>query len=297
MGRRIADYDWAATSLGPIKEWPQSLRTAVEICVTSRFPMVIWWGPERRPIYNDAWRPLVGSKEAWVLGLPGKEAFPEVWDVIGPMFDGVMSTGESTWSEDALLLLERNGFTEECYFTWSYSPIRGDDGGVGGVFTAVTETTDRVLSDGRTRTLRQLASRGLEVRQFDAACAQLAEALTADPHDVPFALLYSIETDAARLAGTAGIHAGGVIAPQRVDIAEGGPWSIGEVVKTGESRLLKGLEGRLSEIPSGPWPVPPHSALTLPVFLPGHVVPDLVLVAALSPRLETHHQRYRDRHR
>ncbi|HZS24299.1 MAG TPA: hypothetical protein VFA30_04860, partial [Gaiellaceae bacterium] len=125
--RRLAELirqrDWAATPIGAAETWPQSLRTALSICLESRFPILIWWGPELVMLYNDAYAPLIGAKHPRALGQRGAECFPEIWEIIGPMLAGVREHGEATWSADQLLLLERSGFAEECYFTFSYSPI------------------------------------------------------------------------------------------------------------------------------------------------------------------------------
>ena len=151
--------DWSAGPLGDPQAWPQSLRTAVGICLSSRFPILLWWGPELVMIYNDAYRPMLGqSKHPRALGAPGREVWGEIWDVIGPMLGQVMAGGGATWSADQLLVLDRNGYPEECFFTFSYSPITDESGGVGGVFCAVTETTERVVGGRRLATLAEMAS-------------------------------------------------------------------------------------------------------------------------------------------
>ncbi len=151
--------DWAAGPLGDPTQWPQSLRTAVGICLSSRFPILVWWGPELVMIYNDAYRPMLGqSKHPRALGAPGREVWGEIWDVIGPMLDQVMAGGGATWSADQCLVLDRNGYPEECYFTYSYSPITDESGGVGGVFCAGTETTERVLGERRLATLAEMVA-------------------------------------------------------------------------------------------------------------------------------------------
>lgn len=158
MGRLMAAHPWADSPLGPPHAWPQSLRTAVGICLGSRFPMVLWWGPDLRLIYNDAWRPSLGTLKHPAVGKPGREVWAEIWHLIGPMLEGVLASGEATWSADMLLPMDRYGFLEETYWTYSYSPIRDEAGRVGGVFTAVTETTLRVVGERRLRTLRELAA-------------------------------------------------------------------------------------------------------------------------------------------
>ena len=143
--------------LGTPESWDPTLRTAASICLSSRFPMLLWWGPELRMVYNDAYRPMLGSKHPRAFGAPGHEVWPEIWHVIGPMLHQVVTGGGATWSNDQLLVLDRNGFPEECYFTYSYSPIVDPGGDVAGVFCAVTETTDRVLGERRLRTLAAMA--------------------------------------------------------------------------------------------------------------------------------------------
>jgi signal transduction histidine kinase len=150
MGARMRAFDWASTPLGPVARWPQSLRTAVSICLQSRFPIVIFWGPELLLLYNDAYITILGrNKHPRALGQPGLVCWAEIAHIIGPMLRGVLSHGEATWSEDQMLPVARNGVAEEGYFTFSYSPIRDAPGSIGGVFCAVTETTAQVLEARR----------------------------------------------------------------------------------------------------------------------------------------------------
>src|SRR3954462_6729871 len=129
MGALMRSMDWSRTPLGPVSGWPQSLRTTVSTCLDSRFPILIWWGPELVKIYNDAYRPMLGNKHPRSMGARGRDCWPEIWHIIGPMLDGVLREGKATWSENKMLPLERHGFVEECYFTYSYSPIRDESGG------------------------------------------------------------------------------------------------------------------------------------------------------------------------
>jgi hypothetical protein len=182
MGALMRAMDWAATPLGPVAQWPQSLRSAVSICLGSRFPMLIWWGPDLVMLYNDAYRPMLGAtKHPQALGQAGRACWPEIWPIIGPMLeDTVMTQGQATWSDDQLLLLDRNNYLEECYFTFSYSPIR-DESGVGGVFCAVTETTARVIGERRLRTLRELAARAGDAKTAAAAGEIAIQTLANNP--------------------------------------------------------------------------------------------------------------------
>ncbi len=288
MAALMRKHDWAASAIGPVEAWPQSLRTAVSICLASRFPILIWWGPELVKLYNDAYVPMLGDKHPRALGAPGREVWPEIWEIIGPMLTGVIERGEATWSDDQMLPLQRKGFTEECYFTFSYSPIRDEDGAIGGIFTAVAETTERVIGERRLATLRDLAAQSMPADSAEAACAAAARVLAANPHDIPVALLYLVDAGRrqARLVGAAGISAGAEASPEVVDLgqADAACWPLAQVARTGEPVVLETLSGCCANLPGGAWPEPPAKALILPVILPGYSQPAAILVAAASPR-------------
>src|SRR5262249_53498666 len=205
MGARIRTFDWPSTPLGPISEWPSSLREALSISLRSRFQLAIYWGPQLILLYNDAERDVLGALHPRVLGLPAAEVLTDMWDVVGPMLHGVLATGEATWSVDQPLRINRRGFLEESFFTYSYSPIP-DRGGIGGVLLVTFETTERVLAERRLRTLRELASETARARSADEACACAAGVLAGNPSDLPFCLLYLTEDDGTpRLSASTGI--------------------------------------------------------------------------------------------
>ena len=204
MGRLMREHDWSRTPIGDPDDWPQSLRTATSMCLNSRFPMLIWWGPQLVKIYNDSYVPILGSKHPRSLGSPGREVWPEIWDVIGPMLESVMRDCTATWSEDQLLLMDRAGFEEETYFTFSYSPIIDETGGVGGVFCAVTETTPSVLGTRRLRLLAEVAERAGRQRDPLTVAQAAIGALDDGPSDVPFAAVYERDDDGERLAASVG---------------------------------------------------------------------------------------------
>ncbi|MGN6184091.1 MAG: PAS domain-containing protein, partial [Thermoanaerobaculia bacterium] len=195
MQQRIDELDWSKTSIGSRAQWPQSLRTAVSICVDSRFPILIWWGPDLIKIYNDAYAPILGDKHPSALGAPGRTVWPEIWPVIGPMLDQVIHEGKATWSDDQLLMMNRHGYLEETYFTFSYSPIRDESGGIGGIFTAVTETTSRVIGERRLDTLRQLAASAGNAKSIERTVQDAATILATNPLDIPFAAIYIRRND------------------------------------------------------------------------------------------------------
>ena len=152
----VQSIDWADTSLGPVESWPQSLRSALSICFNSNFPIAIYWGPELVLLYNEAWSAIPGDKHPWAFGKPAIEVWPEIWDAIEPQFQKAL-TGVPGGSKDALLPMQRHGYTEECYFDFTFTPIYGESGNVEGVFNAVIETTYRVINERRGSILQRLS--------------------------------------------------------------------------------------------------------------------------------------------
>jgi PAS domain S-box-containing protein len=268
LGALMRAKDWSATPLGPVEAWPQSLRTAVSILLNSRYPMFIFWGPQHIKIYNDGYRPITGDKHPWALGRPGTEVWPEIWDAIGPMVERVVRHGEATWSDDLQLFMHRRGFPEEVFFTFSYSPIRDESGGIGGMFCACTETTVKVQGERRLKLLRDLAAAPAEARKLADACRLSAEVLASNPADIPFALLYLFEEGGARLAAAAGVPAD--------DVA--GDWPLGARAEIGD------LQARFRNLPAGPWPEPPARAMVVPLIDHAQEKPSGALVLGISSR-------------
>jgi signal transduction histidine kinase len=287
MGALMRSIDWSTTAVGPVSTWPQSLRTALSILLDTGFPMYIAWGPELTQFYNDGYRPILGStKHPAAMGRSTRQTFAEIWDIIGPMFRGVLE-GTATTLVDFLLPLDRHGFVEECYFIFSYSPIREEGGNVGGVLVTVTETTARVLGARRLKTLQALAARTQEAPTAEAACSAAADVLAENPADLPFALLYLLSPDGeqATLAGTAGIEQGTPASQLRIDLASpDGAWPLAEVVAGGTPRLLTKPPPGVGSLPVAGGS-PPRQFLVLPIAQPGQERPTGVLVSALSPRL------------
>ncbi|WP_437875774.1 sensor histidine kinase [Sorangium sp. So ce513] len=290
MAQLMRDLDWSRTPVGPVATWPQSLRTAVGICLASRHPIEIWWGPEYARFYNDAYRPILGAtKHPQFLGRPGRECWSEIWDVIGPMLDGVRATGQATWSEDFQLILSRNGYLEETYFTFSYAPVLIEDGTIGGIFCACTETTARVLSDRRLRALRALGAQSAAAAMVsvEETCARSASTLAASSADVPYALLYLIEPGGAeaRLAAAEGLAPGSPASPERVALTDDSAvWPLAEVARTRRSLRLDTPAERLGALPGGPWPEPSREAVVLPLARAGQAALQGFLVVGASPR-------------
>jgi len=289
MGALMRSLDWSKTLLGPVSSWPQSLRTAVSILLASRFPMLIHWGPELVQFYNDGFRPILGDlKHPGALGQPAYPWWTEIWDVLTPMFERVLS-GEGTWYENQLILPNRNGYIEETYFTFSHSPIRDESGQVVGIFQAVTETTERVLDERRLRTLHDLGINTATAQVTQEACRIATETLSQNAADIPFALLYLLDESRrqAHLAGTTGLEPDTPASPRVIDLSaedKPGSWPLARVARTGQTVQVDNLVAQFGALPGGPWPESPFVALVLPVAQPGVTLPTGLLVVGISPR-------------
>ena len=286
MAALIRTTDWSHTPLGPIESWPQSLRTAVSICLGSRHPIALWWGPERWMFYNDGYRPMLGErKHPQFLGRPGQECWAEIWDIIGPMMDQVIATGEATWSEDFFLLMRRSGYLEETYYTFSYGPIRDESGRPNGIFNACTESTGRVLADRRMKTLRQLT---VEARTIRDAARRCAEILGQNPRDIPFALIYLMgdQGQDLELAAQAGLEPGTAASPLAMALVDSDAvgWPLARVAEHGRAEVILDLPRRFDCLPTAPWDEPAMQAMVLPIAHQSAQRPAGVLVLGISPR-------------
>lgn len=176
MGRRIRDFDWSATSLGPLSDWPQSLRTALGICLGSDIPSAIYWGPDFLVIPNDAWAAVPGSRSPNILGMPTQEAWPDRWSLNEPRLRGVVETGEGWSIKDEVVPMERRGIVEESYWNSSLTPIVGERGAIAGVLYQAQETTRLVLGRRRAALLIAINDRLRAMKNVDemvVACAEL----------------------------------------------------------------------------------------------------------------------------
>jgi PAS domain S-box-containing protein len=163
MGARMRSHDWSASPLGDPQIWPQSLRTLVRVMLNAQQPMFIAWGPELAFLYNDAYAPLFGAKHPDALGRPFAEVWSDIWSQIKPLADDTL-TGRPSWHQDLLIPMQRHGYLEEAYFSFSYTPAWDEDDRIAGMFGAVIETTEKVLA-GR----RNVAERELLQQMFQQA--------------------------------------------------------------------------------------------------------------------------------
>jgi signal transduction histidine kinase len=289
-GKFMAELDWSKTAIGPTYKWPQSLITSASICLKSRFPMLILWGPQFALLYNDGYSDLLGSKHPNAIGQPGLEVWNEVEGVIGPMLRGVMQYAGATWSEDQMLFLERNGFLEECYFTYSFSAIHDETGKIVGVFTVVFETTNNMLDKRRLNLLKEIARASLSKSSVDAY-RHIGAALATCTADLPFGLLYRMENQRCELKASFGLAEDN---KANIDVlVENSLWPYKEAIQGGESFLVEDLEERFGQMTCHLWPEPVTKAVILPIRLTVQSENLLgVLIVGISPRL-AFNERYR----
>ncbi len=270
LGERIRAFDWASTSLGPISQWPRALLTSVRIMLSSRQPIWIGWGGELVYFYNDPYRSIIGGKHPDALGLPTQVVWSEIWDVIGPMLETALAGEEGTYVESQLLIMERHGYREETYYTFSYSPIPCDNGSVGGVICANTDDTQRMIGERQLALLHEVSARTAEARTWEEVCAASASAFATNAYDLPFTLIYVVGPDGSlTLAGSSGI--GG--APD-IDLP------LARAVG-GRDVLVHGVDG--SRLPHGAWDEPPHEVALVPIASIGQTNAGGVLVVGLNP--------------
>ncbi|HEY2739751.1 MAG TPA: ATP-binding protein, partial [Thermoanaerobaculia bacterium] len=291
MGARMRAFDWSRTSLGPASLWPQSLKTAVRIMLTSRQAMFVWWGEELINLYNDPYKAIVGGKHPEALGQPASQVWREIWDQVGPRAESVIRDNEGTYDEALLLIMERHGYPEETYYTFSYSPVPNDQGDAGGIICANTEETQRILGERQLALLRELAARTVDARTFEDACSLSARCLETNPYDLPFAAIYLID-GAAILAATSGIERHGPAnpaIPDKIALDGSSPWPFAEVVRTHKACLipdlavLEGVGAPFRSLPSGAWQRPPRQAVAVPIAPSGQKGQAGVLLAGLNP--------------
>ncbi len=286
MGTLMRAHDWSTTPLGPARDWPQSLKTAIRIMLLSRQPIWIGWGEELLYFYNDSYQSIIGGKHPWALAKPTAEVWREIWDDIGPMLETAMRGHEGTYVEEQLLIMERNGYPEETYYTFSYTPIPDDDGTPGGIICANTDDTQRVIGERQLALLRELATTSSEARTWRDACLRGTAALALDSHDLPFALLYMTGPDnrVAELTATCGIDAERSKFPAIVDLAESSYWPIEEALRTQQTVVVSDLASKAgANLPTGEWRVPPQDAAIVPVMPTGETGRAGALIIGLNP--------------
>jgi signal transduction histidine kinase/DNA-binding response OmpR family regulator len=281
----IAAKDWSTTALGPAATWSPTLRTVLRTMLGSRYAMWLGWGPELTFFYNDAYATqTLGAKHPWALGRSAREVWAEIWDAIGPLASSVLRGGGATWSEGLLLFLERSGYPEETYHTFSYSPLPGDAPvDIGGLLCVVVEETERVIGERRIALLGGCASALSQTKTVGEVFEALEECLADEPRDFPFSLTYLIDGDgkSIRRASKTGFTDDHPAAFDRAGIDDATTWPFAAVLAN-RRPIVVDLDPRV-EWPMGPWKLPPARALLMPIARLGEERLAGVFVAGLNP--------------
>lgn len=296
MAKLVREKDWSKTPLGPIESWPQSLRTTVSLCLASNFPISLAWGTGHVQIYNDGYWPVCGAKHPLSMGQDFTKCWASAWPAIGEAFERAL-TGRASYLENIRMFLDRNGYLEETFFTFSFSPIRDESGNITGLFHPVTEQTGRILAERRTRALRDLAAQSGKAKLVDEVFAATAQTLSGYAFDVPFLLVYQLgENDrSAQLVKWLGVAPGTAASPRQLDLENDADnaWPLKTIIDASSITQIEHCGQLFREIACGPYPEPPQLAIGFPIAVSGLATPTAVVIAGVSARLPFD-QVYRD---
>lgn len=296
LGSLIYQFNWAATPLGPLNSWSQSLKTTVNLMLNSKNPIWIGWGSQNTFLYNDAYIDVLGKeKHPWALGKPAGIVWEEIWDICGPLSDRVYNEGLATTQNDVQLFMKRGNFLEEVYYSFSYTPVIDESGKVGGLFCPNLETTDKILNERRNKTLSELAAKALIEKTLHSACATAAQTIEKNEQDIPFAMIYLCDEGGRAMKLEQRIRIDGdatAIFPEFFDVTEN-PAEAKELVAIIQSG--KATRVRLPEseaFSTGMANQPVSEAVVLP--LTGNNKTSGLLIAGINPtrRLDNDYQTF-----
>lgn len=285
MGERIRNFDWRTTPLGDPEHWDQSLKTCVRIILTSAQPMFVWWGPSLISIYNDSYSHIMGKKHPAGLGAKASNIWAEIWDLLVPKIKSV-ERNEGTYDESFFFIMERKGYQEEVYVSFSYSPAPGDDGTVKGIFCVCAENTEQVINQRRLQTLRDLGSVAFDEKSLAVIYQNVSEMLGKNNKDFPFSIIYQIGNDgnAATATASTGTENEQYILPAIIDLND--PTSVTsdfcEAYRSNKITVT-GLKKIHEEIPKGYWQKAASQFIYIPISAAGSNHPYAIIFAALNP--------------
>lgn len=281
MGEAIRNFDWSKTPIGPVEHWPQSLITSIQIMLASRQPIWVAWGAELVYFYNDPYKTVIGARHPSALGKPMREVWPELWHDIEPTLQRALAGTDGVYVEEQLLIMERHGFKEETYYTYSFTPIP-NDGAVGGIICFNTDDTRRVIGQRRVSLLRELATCAT-ARNPKEACDRAKAALATNSKDLPFALVYLLDSSGKKLElmGAAGISRDHPAAPASMPVTDDSPWPVAQVLQSNSFRIVD--IGHHPDFPRGFWAQSPTKAVVLPLITGAEAAHAGIVIAGLNP--------------
>jgi PAS domain S-box-containing protein len=286
MAELVRNFDWASTPLGSMESWPVSLQTTVRIVLTSRFPMWMAVGPELTVLYNDAYaKSTLGRKHPWALGRPGREVWKEVWDEASSRIHRVIETGEASWDQVLMLILERSGYPEETYHTFSYSPVEFPDGTISGMLCVVIEDTVRVIGERQLAALSKLANELAGATTKQDVFAAIGRSVS-NQKDMPCTLTYLFNSGGTHLTlvSKTGIDADHPAAASTIELGkEPAAWPIHQILDANLGVTVDNLLELFPDLPPGCWDKPPSRARLNPITKLGQDKPIGIFITALNP--------------
>lgn len=286
MRRRIREFDWSKTEVGAPASWSVGLKTALTIMLNCGAPAYLAWGPRFVQFYNDAYIGVLGEKKhPQALGITTSETWSEIWDFVGPAFKGIMASGRPVAEVDKLLPMRRNGYLEECYFTFSYSPLQDDDYRVNGILVQAWETTSECVSYRRANVIRMLVQGLSEATDMAGIRSAFERSVREHRRDLPFGLWYEIREDRSGLdlVAAAGIERGSALAPECVDSCHGSPYLGLMNVDNPVLHNCPVAQHLLRWEPGEPLLAEPQSMMVKPLCYSTFQHPDSYLVLAVNP--------------
>jgi PAS domain S-box-containing protein len=282
LGKLIREFDWGSTPLGPVSQWPKSLRTCIQIMLTSRQPYWIGWGGDLIKLYNDPYKAIVGGKHPWALGKPASVVWSEIWHDIEPLLTKAIVLNEGSYVESQLLIMERNGYPEETYYTFSYTPVAGDDGGIGGMICANTDDTQKILVERQLKTLSDLGKAFTEAKTNEEVYKSTISSLSRNKNDFPFTVFYELNGTTARLVSQS--EMGATKFPESFGLDESIEMSPGILSALYERKpnLISAFTN-YGDLPKGAWHISPQQMIVLPIAQRGQADPYGFLLIGKNP--------------
>jgi signal transduction histidine kinase len=286
MGRRILLFNWSDTPLGSIHGWPRFLRTAVSGCLQFPAPLSVSWGPRLTYLYNDAMRPMLGSRHPSALGMPKAEVFTETWEQVGPLNAAVLDRGLTLSPTETARHIDGRRRPTELQYRVSLSPLRDEFGSVRGVLGGAVDVSREVVTRRRRQVLQDLTRLPARARTLQEACGMATSIMAGDHADVRFAMIYILGTNSGSvlLAGCSGLPAATPLSPLHIDLGSvSGPWAIRQVAASGLPLETSTPVRQLRQLREWPAGGPPVTALTAPLVIESGEGPGGFLVLGISP--------------
>ncbi|CAG5072393.1 Sensor histidine kinase RcsC [Dyadobacter sp. CECT 9623] len=285
MGERIRRFPWDKSPLGPPEQWQQSLKTCIRIMLSSKQPIWIGWGEHLIKLYNDAYVDIVRGKHPGALGQPASVVWKDIWRDIEPMLSLAMTRDEGTYVESQLLIMERSGFPEETYYTFSYTPVLGEDGRPAGIICYNTADTDRIINERSLRTMQQLDSLAQRKTEQDVY-AQAVKALGSNNRDFPFTVIYQVnsESNTAEITAMSGIGPENLTINAPVDLDNPREEAITVSEAVFGNKIVESIDpNRWHSLPKGHWDVVPRHFVDVPIKSANRKFPLAILTIGLNP--------------